>query len=414
MTDATHEAGASPGVSRRGHRATLGVVFATILIDFIGFSVLIPVLPLYAGRFGASSFQVGLLLSVFALAQLLFLPAWGALSDRIGRRPVILVSLLGTSASFLMLVEAESLAAIYAARAIGGFFAGSIGAAQAVVTDVTPPAERARGMGLLGAAFGLGFVVGNALGGLLAGMHVHAPFYAITALSLLSFIVACVMLPESLPAHARRSPAWSSLARSLIPAPLRLVAAVHDRRIAFFLYIFFHTFTAFAALESMLALFAKERFGLEAREVGLVFAYLGLFIALTQGVLVGRLAAVISETRLVVLGLVTTGAGLIAVTLLPSPGWLYLAGPLISIGSGVAFPAFTSLYSKACHAEKAGELLGESQSMATAGRILGPLWAGLMFDVVSPDAPFVVAGVLVMMAAVLVRLGKNLLVGPRG
>jgi MFS family permease len=159
-------------------RTTLGVVFATILIDFIGFSVLFPVLPLFAERLGATPFQVGLIVTLYALAQLVFLPVWGWISDRVGRRPVLLISLLGTTGSFLLLAAADSIGGIYLARALAGFFAASIGTAQAVVTDVTPPSERAGGMGIIGAAFGAGMVVGPMLGGSLAHIWgIKAPFY---------------------------------------------------------------------------------------------------------------------------------------------------------------------------------------------------------------------------------------------
>lgn len=401
-----------PAVEHRGRRTALGVVFTTILIDFIGFSVLIPVLPLYAEQLGASSFEVGLLLSLYALAQLVFLPAWGWVSDRMGRRPIILVSLLGTAFSFVMLALAHSLAMIYLARVVGGFFAASIGTAQAVVTDLTPASERARGMGLIGAAFGLGFVVGNALGGLLAAVHPRAPFYAIAALALANLAVAWIWLPESHPEDARPKDR-RGLGRALIPAPLRLVAALHDRRIGLYLYLFFHIFTAFAALESMLALFMHQRFGLGPRDVGFVFAYIGVFIALTQGLLVGQLASRLGEIRLVVIGLAATGIGLLAISLVPAYGWLYVVGPFIAFGNGIAFPAFTSLYSKACHSEKAGELLGESQSMATAGRIVGPAWAGLALGHVALGAPFAIAGVLMLIALAVFLRGRPTLLGRR-
>ncbi len=400
-----------PGLRRR----TLALVFATILIDFVGFSVLIPVLPLYAARLGASSVEVGLILSVYAIAQLLFLPAWGWLSDRIGRRPVLLVSLAGTVVSFLLLAWAESIEAVYAARAMGGFFAASIGTAQAVVTDVTPPEERARGMGLIGAAFGLGFVLGNPIGGWLGAIGERLPFYGIAALALINLLLAIWMLPESKlvqPEPFR----WDGLARSLVPAPLRLVGALRrtsgerpDRRIPFYLYLFFHMFTAFAALEAMFPLYVNGRFGVGPFGVGLLFGYIGVFITLTQGLAVGRLTSLFGEARLVLAGLVAMGLGLFGVAACPSYEWLFAVGPVVAIGNGIAFPAFTSLYSRTCQSEKAGEFLGESQSMATAGRIIGPLWAGFALGAVSLAAPFWLAGALMLSAAALFFAGRTLL-----
>ncbi len=376
-------------------REVLGIVFTTILLDFIGFSVLIPVLPIYAKRLGATSVEVGLILSLYAAAQLVFLPAWGWLSDRVGRRPVLLSSLFGTVMSFLLLAVSDSLGMIYLARVLAGIFAASIGTAQAVVTDVTPEQQRAHGMGLIGAAFGLGFVIGPALGGALAAWSEHAPFYAIALLAALNLGIAWVRLPES------RAPAegpwrWNGLGRSFVPTPLRLLGAVHERRLGLYLYLFFHLFTAFSALESMFTVYVFQRFGMDAAGAGKIFTVIGIFIALTQGVLIRRMAPRFGERALVVGGLLLLAGGLAAIPLAARPGWLYLIGPLIAIGNGLAFPSFTSLFSQAAEAGRAGELLGQSQSMATTGRIAGPLWAGWVLDHVALGAPFVLSGVLMV------------------
>ena len=393
-------------------RGTLWIIFTTILIDFIGFSVLLPGLPYYATRLGASSVQVAYILSLYAAAQLVFLPAWGWLSDRIGRRPVILISLSGTVASFVLLALGQSLATIYLARVLAGLFAASIGTAQAIANDVTRDAERAGGMGLIGAAFVLGFVLGPPLGGLLSKIGPRAPFYGICVLALANLAVAFFRLPESHPPPKERN--WAGLGRTLIPSPLRLLFALHDGCIGRYLFLFLVLFTAFAALESMFMLFMDKRFGLDISAASYVFAYIGVWIALTQGVLIRRLAPLLGETRLVVIGLVMTGAGLAVIPLVPSPAWLYLVTPIIAVGNGLAFPSFTSLYSKACKAEKAGELMGESQSMATTGRIFGPIWAGFAFGRIDYGAPFVIAGFLMFVALGLFRLWWRTLLGGEG
>jgi multidrug resistance protein len=390
----------------------LFIVFSTILIDFIGFSVLIPVLPLFAQRLGASPTQIGLILTIYALAQLLFLPAWGWVSDRIGRRPVLLVSLAGTVASFTLLAAADSIGLIYAARALAGFFAASIGTAQAVVTDVTARSERARGMGLIGAAFGAGMVVGPVLGGVLAHVSEKLPFHAIAVLALGNFVLAWLRLPETSP-RDRTPPRWGELARSLIPTPLRLAAAVHEARIGLYLYLFFHLFTAFAVLEGMITYFLGKKFGASELQVAGIFAWIGLFLVITQGVLLRRLDQRLGETRLVMLGLVAMGLGLASVALAPSFGWFYWIGPLIAFGNGVAFPSFTSLFSKAVHSGQAGELLAQSQSMATTGRIIGPFTAGWVMQSWSDEAPFLMAAAMMFAALVIFRLFRHTLVdGP--
>lgn len=392
-------------------RTVLLVVFATILIDFIGFSVLIPVLPLFAERLGASPFQVALILTVYALAQLLFLPAWGWVSDRVGRRPVILISLFGTVCSFVLLAFADSIGMIYAARVLAGFFAASIGTAQAVVTDVTSPSERARGMGIIGAAFGAGMIVGPMLGGLSAELHEKAPFYAVALLATLNFVVAWFRLPESRPPQ-RRSPDWSELRHSFVPTPVRLVMAVHDRRIGLFLYLFFQVFTAFAVLEALITLYMGDQYGATPLDVGLLFAWIGVVLVLTQGVLLRRLVNYAGETRLVVVGLTAMGVGLAAMAFVPSYGWFYAVGTVIAFGNGITFPSFTSLYSKACEAENAGELLGQGQAMATTGRIIGPTIGGLLMQHWFPSAPFLLAGAMMLLSLAMFGAFRRILVPP--
>lgn len=378
-------------------RAVLLVVFTTILIDFVGFTVLIPVLPLYAERLGASDLQVALILAVYALAQLLFLPAWGWVSDRVGRRPVILLSLFGTVCSFVVLAFAETIAMIYVARVLAGFFAASIGAAQAVVTDVTDASERAGGMGVIGAAFGAGMVVGPVIGGLTSELSDEAPFYTVAILAAVNFVAAWIWLPESRN-PALRGPDWSEFGRALVPTPLRLLMVVHDRAIGLFLYLFFHIFSAFAVLEALITLYVGKAFGKQPLDVGLLFMCIGVVLAVTQGVLLRRLVSALGESRLVVLGLLGMGAGLMLLPLLPRFEWFYPVCALIAFGTGLTFPAFTSLYSKACVAENAGELLGLSQAMGTTGRIVGPFVGGLLMQDVTLGAPFVFAGAMMLVA----------------
>lgn len=387
----------------------LVVVFATILIDFVGFSVLIPILPLFAERLGASPVDVALLLALYALAQLLFSPMWGWVSDRVGRRPVILVSLFGTVVSFLVLAFANSIGALYAARVVGGFFAATIGTAQAVVTDVTRLEERARGMAVIGAAFGAGMIVGPMLGGLLSEVGEKVPFYAVAALAAANWALAWRRLPESRPAGLA-PPGWLEFWQSLVPTPLRLVAAVHERRIALFLYLFFHLFTAFAVLEALITLYVGTRFGASMLDVGLLFAWIGLVLVLTQAVALRRMARRLDEAQLVALGLAAMGVGLAGLPGLPDFHWFYAAGAVIAFGNGIAIPAFTSLYSKACRAERAGELLGQSQAMATTGRIVGPVCGGLLMQSVSPGAPFLVAGAMMLAALAMFQAVRSVLV----
>jgi MFS transporter, DHA1 family, tetracycline resistance protein len=387
-----------PGERRQ--RLTFAVVFTTILIDFVGFSLLIPVLPLFADRLGASSLQVGWIVALYGFFQLLFLPFWGWVSDRVGRRPVILISLLGTAVSFAVLATAQSIGVVYLARALTGLFAASIGAAQAVVTDLTPPTERASGMGLIGAAFGGSLVVGPAAGGMLAALHEQAPFYAIVILAGANFLLAWVALPESRPENLPRPP-WRDLARTLVPTPLRLFARVHDRRIALFLVLFFVFFAAFAVVEAMGTLYLYKRFYVNELRAALVFAWIGLFMVATQAGPLRRLVGWVGEVRLLVIGFALMAVGIAAVAWVPSYPWFFAIGPIIAIGNGLGFPSFTSLFTKACRAEEAGELLGQSNSMGVAGRIVGAVGGGALMSEHFLAAPFLASSALLVLGLVL-------------
>ncbi|NNL64909.1 MAG: MFS transporter [Myxococcales bacterium] len=354
------------------------ILFVTMLIDFAGYSVLVPVLPIYADKLGATPFEVGMIVTFYALTQLLFLPMWGWASDRIGRRPAILGSLAGTTLAYGILIVADSLAEVYLSRILAGFFAASLGTAQAMVTDLTPPEKRAQGMGVLGAALGVGFVIGPGVGGLLGGLSPDLPwlpFAAVMVASFLNLVAAWFVLPESRPGDRG---AWQpgEILRLLIPTPFRVASMVHERRIGIFLYLFFHLFAAFAALEAMFTLFMAKRYAATTLAAGQMFMWIGVWIALTQGFALRPLSNRMSETSLVVVGLLVMGVGLALMPWMPSMAALYVLAPFVAVGNGLAFPALASLYSKACGSEQAGELLGQSQSMATTGRIVGPMWAG--------------------------------------
>ncbi len=399
MSASARDKGPSP-LDPAKRRSTIFIVATTILIDFVGFGVLVPVLPEMAHRFGAGALQISLILAAYAGAQLLFLPAWGWCSDRFGRRPVVLVSLAGTVASFLMLAAADGLPMVYVSRILGGFFAASVGTAQAVITDVTAPGERAGGMGKIGAAAGVAMVVGPALGGLLDDFGPGWPFYAVSAIAGLNFVGAFFFLPETRPPGTTR-PAWRDLARTLVPTPLRMIGSVHDARIAVFLYFWLHLYLGFAVVEASLPIFLLRRHGASPFDVGLLFATLGVIVTFTQGWLVGRVTTRHNEFALMIAGCVLMAIGLGAVPLMDGFGPLYAVGALIALGNGLTFPIFTSLYSRACGTEDAGELLGDANAMGITGRVIGAIGAGVLMDDVDLGAPFWAAALVLGSAAVL-------------
>ena len=389
-------------------RPALIVLLTTILLDFIGFSVLIPVLPFHFKAIGADAVDIGLVLAIYVIAQVIFLPFWGWISDRVGRRPVLLVCLLGTAASFAIMAVAPTLAVFYIARAFGGFFGASVGTAQAYVTDITADEDRAHGLGIVSAAGSVGIVIGPGLGGLLYQMDPLAPFYAPAALAFVAFVGAALFLPESKRPESSTLD-WRSFLKTLIPTPVLLFSSMHDSRTRAYLYLFFHVFASFAALEAMFTLYAEERFGWNAMDTGLSLSYLAVVMAIAQGALVGRLTRYVSESTVVIGGLALAGPCMMALSQVSSVPALAAVGSGIAIGIGVAFPAFTSLFSKNCGSpEESGEYLAHSQAMIHTGRGLGVIWGGLAFKYLGPGSPFFLGGIGLLAALGLILIGLPL------
>jgi DHA1 family tetracycline resistance protein-like MFS transporter len=381
----------------------LAAIFLTVFVDLVGFGIIVPLLPFYAEHFHASPETVTLLMAIYSLMQFFSAPLWGALSDRHGRKPVLLASLLGIGLSYLWLAVAHSLWALFAARALAGIMAGNIAAAQAYIADVTPPEKRAQGMGLIGAAFGLGFILGPAIGGLLGGEDPAAPRFlgpglAAAGLSFLALIFAVVALKESLdPAHRtvaghRALSRFSALAAGLGDPQLRLTVIL----------LFLVTFV-FAGMESTFALWSERAFGWGPAQNGYVFAYTGLLAALVQGGLIRRLAARFGESHLVLQGAVALGLGLLAIPFVHSLIPLLVAMALLAYGAGVSNPALSSLISLRSPDEARGATLGISQAATSLARILGPALAGLAFGGLGRSGPFL-AGAVVMLGVLLLAL----------
>lgn len=395
-----------PGQPRQ--RIATGVIFATILIDFIGFSILLPVLPKFVRELGEASFHVPLITALYALGLVLFLPLWGWVSDRVGRRPVLLISLLGTAVSFVLLASSQSLGGVYAARFMGGFFGASIGTAQAYMTDLTDVETRAEGMGMLGAASGMGLVLGTALGGSLAYVSPTLPFWVTAGVAALNFALAAFTLPES------RTPSgadvgWRGLGRVMVPAPVLVAASVHDNQTRLYLYLFLHIFFAFSAIEAMFPLFAAVRFGWRELDIGMFMAAVGVVLGLTQGLLVAPLSRAWGEAGTLVVGLAIMGGATLGLSLSYDFPWLLFSGSSLAVGAGLAVPTLTSLFSKVCGAESAGEYLSQSQAMVHSGRTLGSFCWGWVFYWAGAGAPFFISGLATFAALAIFIAGARLL-----
>ena len=372
----------------------LPVVYLTVFIDLVGFGLILPQLPYYAERFGATGVWVGAILTAYSAAQLVGASLLGRLSDRVGRRPVLLLSLAGSAASFLLSGLAGSLWLLLTARALAGLFGGSIAAAQAVIADVTAPRERARYMGLLGAAIGLGFVFGPALGSLLARFGFGAAAFSAAGLAAANLVFAFLRLPETRGPderrHAHSRVDWSNLLDALHhPSIGRLLAAT------------FLSTLAFVAMEATFALLGEARFGLGADRLGFVFTYLGIVMVIVQGGLVGRLAPRFGERALATAGALVMAVSLAVLPLVPSFAAVLgvLAG--LAIGQGLTTPMLSTLLSRATDADEQGGTLGLGQSLAAAARAVGPIGAGWLYDRAA-GAPYAASAAVMVLAALLV------------
>ena len=375
-------------------------LFLIVFIDLVGFGLVIPLLPFYALRFGGPPQEVTLLLAIYSLMQLFAAPLWGRLSDRVGRRPVLMISMAASVLAYLWIGSATAMWMLFAARALAGACAGNIAAAQAYIADITKPEERAKGMGLIGAAFGLGFIIGPALGGLLAGNNpatadIETPAWVAAGLSFLALWGVILFLPESLPADLRGMHGGS---RSRLKAIWNVLGRPVLSRL---ILIFFLVILAFAGMESTFALWAIEQFGWGPGQVGYVFAYVGVLSAILQGGLIGRLARRFGEERLLLCGLALIGTGLLAMLFAHSIPRLAFALSALALGMGLTQPSLNSLISRRAGREEQGEVLGVSQSVGSLSRVLGPAVAGFLFAQFGRYAAFFWGAVLVFAALLL-------------
>jgi MFS family permease len=377
----------------------MSILFLIVLIDLIGFGLVIPLLPFYAVRFGATAPEVTWLLATYSLMQLVAAPLWGRLSDRVGRRPVLMASMAASALAYLWLGAADTLWMLFAARALAGACAGNIAAAQAYIADITKPEERAHGMGMIGAAFGLGFIFGPALGGFLAGnnpvtANLQTPAWVAAGLSLAALCGVLVVLRESL-APERRGLAGSPGRMSLIRGALRRPT------LSRLIVIFFLVILAFAAMESIFALWALRQLDWGPEKVGYVFAYLGLLSAVMQGGLTRRLTKRYGEERLLLFGLVLLAIGLVIVPFSGDLAVLAIAFAVLAVGLGLTQPALNSLVSRRAGGGEQGSVLGVTQSVGSLARVIGPPLAGYLFAGLGHSSPFLWGAAIVAIAFVL-------------
>jgi DHA1 family tetracycline resistance protein-like MFS transporter len=367
------------------------VIFLTIFVNLVGFGIIIPLLPFYAETFGASPLAVGLLFAVFSLCQLIAAPVLGDLSDRYGRRPILILSLAGTVVSFVMLAVATTLTMLFVARIVDGLSGGNISTARAYVADVTEPKDRARAYGLIGAAFGLGFILGPAISGALSRISYTAPIWAAAGITLVATAMAWFWLPETVHrAHAGTGMPFRNIAALMRRADLRRVLLID------FAYWF-----AFAIFQTTFALFAAARFGFDAPQTGYFFAAFAVLGAVVQGALIRPIVARLGDKPTFMIGLVCAAIGLVAATLTHSVALFALSLVPLALGIGFGHPTMSSLVSRAARHDEQGRVQGAASAVESLGRTIGPVWGSAALQRFGEGMPYWSAAGFLMMTLVI-------------
>ncbi|MFZ5477898.1 MAG: MFS transporter [Myxococcota bacterium] len=381
------------------------VVFLTVVLDLVGFGIVIPLLPFYAEAFHATPLQVTLLMACFSAAQFLVAPVMGQLSDRVGRRPVLVASIGLTAVMLAAFASAKALWMLFLFRTLHGAMTANISTAQACMADLTTPENRAKGMGLIGAAFGIGFTIGPFVGGELYAFAQDSPGWQSTGLlpfvlplgfaaflSFVDFLLAWRWLPET------RHPGSARSERSISPATL--VRAFAHPGAGLCIALAFAQVFAFAMMESTFTLFAEREHAMTPRDVGRMFGLVGVVGIVVQGGLIGRVVKRWGERPLVPLGLATMAVALVALPFAPRGVWMQLDFAVLAVGQGLTTPSVNALISRATGPDEQGAVLGSSQSMGALARATGPALGGVLFERLSHAAPFWSSAVLLALAAV--------------
>lgn len=373
--------------------ASVLVLIGTMLVDMIGFGIVLPLLPYYAVEFGASDWLVGPLVASFSVAQLIATPFWGKISDHYGRRPLILAGLAFSAVSYVLFGLATTVTVLFISRLVQGASGGTIAVAQAYVADTTAPERRAQVLGWLSAASGAAFMIGPAIGSWAFRIGGHmAPGFVAAALCLLNLGFAMKFLPE--PAAVRRS-----RQTSLNVPPLReVLRAAFREPLARMIAIYFMGIGAFASITAIFPLFLEARFGIDETTVGYVFLAVGGVSVLVRGVAVGPLVQRLGEPGVSRLGATVLAVGLVVGALADTYPLLGIAIACIATGTGTLFPPLAALISRSTAPEVQGSTLGINQFFGGVARVLGPLWGAAVFDLFSPGTPFITAAVGVSVA----------------
>lgn len=387
------------------------IIFFTVFIDLVGFGIIIPMNPYLAEAFGATPLEVGLLMSVYSLMQFLFSPFWGQLSDRIGRRPVILISLLGAAIAHMGFAFAPTFWGLVIARAFAGLFGGNLSTAMAYIADITTENNRSKGMGMIGAAFGLGFILGPSMGGIFADVGktlgsvppFGQSFPAVIAslICFVNFLFALKALPESRQADSKSAVVGSRFKRILNAFSTPVLNVL-------ILLLFLNTF-ALAHVEASLFLYVQDQFHWTLSQASFGFAYIGVIMVITQGYLLRKFMPKFGERKILTAGLILSAIGFGISAMAHDVWWLALGVTGLGFGNGLANPSLNGSISLASGKDVQGNNLGVSQSLSSMARILGPPTGGLLYQRFEPAAPFAAAaGVMIVGLLLAWTVGKRM------
>ena len=365
-------------------------IILVVFIDLLGFSLILPLLPYYAETFKANQTVTGILIASYALMQLIGAPILGRLSDRFGRRPILLISVLGTFLGFLLLGFANALWMLFASRIIDGLTGGNLSVAQAYISDVTDEKSRSKGLGMIGAAFGLGFIIGPVTGGLLSQWGYAVPAFTAAAISLINLVLIYAWLPESLTPDKR-----SQMSEKRPPITLgALLVAFRRPFTGSILITRFFFGLAFATFQTIFSLYALARFNLSPRDTGFVLTYVGVLAVIVQGFLVGRLTSAYREDLLITVAVVLFGFALLGWALAPSLLWLYVIMTPTAMAGGLLNTLLSSTLTKAVAPHEIGGILGLSAAVESSTRIIAPILGGVLLQQVGTWAPGIFGAVL--------------------
>ncbi|PID62157.1 MAG: tetracycline resistance MFS efflux pump [Ignavibacteriae bacterium] len=377
-------------------KASLTVIFITVFIDLLGFGLLIPILPTFASKeLGISDVNIGIIIASFSFMQFLFNPIIGSYSDKIGRKPIIMGTLLITAASYIIFSFATSFWILLFSRMLAGFGGSNIAAAQAYIADVTSHKDRSKGMGLIGAAFGLGFVFGPMIGGILSQYGYEIVGYAAAGFSFLAFIFASVFLKESLVHKSYEKKSFVNVFTRKAYQPI-----LNSKKLSFYVLIYFVIIFSMANIYGTFALLGYKVYSFSDKDIGYIYTIIGIIGAIIQAGFLKQLSKRIGDNKLVVTGIFFMMLGLAGLPYGVNFMGVVLVAIILSIGSAILQPTMLSLISREIDEKKQGSVLGLNQSLASLARVLGPLWGGIAFDYLGYEFPFITGGIFTFGALV--------------